>query len=170
MKLPIISVDRLQRELTEELRDFYSKLQITFIRTEILEYLETGWDKFNLTDSDKNSGSSNIKRIMDRIRNGPRSFEMPYDSCGYLPMTTKSNMLRILPIDIKFKDYVLKQYRFLMTLGFELDRILLPSNYGGQEINHLQTHKLNEFVNDLIINDMKERIVEDNDWSGEKSV
>jgi len=75
---------------------------------------------------------------MDRIRNGPRSFEMPYDSCGYLPMTTKSNMLRILPIDIKFKDYVLKQYRFLMTLGFELERILLPSNYGGQEIIHFQ--------------------------------
>ncbi len=143
---------------------FYNTLQMVFIRTEVLNYLETGWDSFNLIDPKDYSDSSQIKKIIDQVSNGPSALEKEYGSIyvRYYTENSPTNMFKTLPIDGRFKDMILKQYKFLMTLGHELNRILFPSNYGGQSINLLATCKLNDFISELMIDDIKEEI-NDND-------
>jgi hypothetical protein len=71
---------------------------------------------------------------------------------------------------MEFKEEILKQYQFLMTLGYELSRVLRPSQYGSQQTNWTAQYKLNEFVNDILVEDMKSDIqdVDDDDYYQEE--
>ena len=74
------------------------------------------------------------------------------ENWGYL-IFSENNSNYIIP-----KEEILKQYQFLMKLGYDLRKNLLPSNYGSQETNWTAQYKFNEFVNDILVEDMKNDI------------
>ena len=59
------------------------------------------------------------------------------------------------PLRVILCSDIVKQWKWLSRLGYSLDRILIPSVYGGQETNFIDTYELNDFVNDLLIEDIK---------------
>jgi hypothetical protein len=167
-------------------KEFYQTLGLTYFRTEVLEYLERGWDKYDLVNPDKYSGAERLKKLIDSIEknkikglsseklvelvqkksNGTITDdekEMYFDHLinstrlerTYIASLTKGNMFNDLPITIDFKDEILKQYTMLNTLGFDLRKTLMPSNYGSQEDNWISLYKFNDFVNDLLVEDIK---------------
>ena len=165
-------------------REMYISLGMTFFRTEVLEFLERGWENTNLTNPDKWSSEEYLKSFLDKVKNTPSdalraelilkrskgvklteeeqdiffdSFNTSsiWDKC-YVRCSRQSNFLKILPIDfVTQQDDIVKQWSWLSRLSYGLDRILLPSVYGGQEDNFIETYELNEFVNDLLIEDIK---------------
>ena len=68
---------------------------------------------------------------------------------------SKFNMFILLPINLEFKEEILKQYCMLMSLN-TLNKMLIPSIYGGQETNCAEIYNLNNFINDLLVEDIKE--------------
>lgn len=194
----IISFIGRERDVPESAKnvEFYNKLSMTFIRTEVLEHLESGWDKIDLVSPKQYSNdyyisefikyqfnesvnAENIKRRFDELTKKEKlseeenveisdllsemmstlksSFNKP--SC-YISCPTSNNMFNILKIDESFKDDILKQSCFLNKLGHGLGRTLMPSDYGTQEDNFSETYKLNELVNDLLVEDMKRHNVD----------
>ena len=165
-------------------REMYISLGMTLFRTEVLEFLERGWENTNLTNPDKWSSEEYLKSFLDKVKNTPSdalraelilkrskgvklteeeqdiffdSFNTSsiWDKC-YVRCSRQSNFLKILPIDfVTQQDDIVKQWSWLSRLSYGLDRILLPSVYGGQEDNFIETYELNEFVNDLLIEDIK---------------
>jgi hypothetical protein len=84
-----------------------------------------------------------------------------YERC-YIKCNRESNFLKIFPIDfVAQQDDIVKQWTWLTRLSYKLDRILIPSVYGGQETNFTETYELNDFVNDLLIEDIKDHC---DDW------
>lgn len=78
-----------------------------------------------------------------------------WEKC-YIKCSSQHNFLKLLPIDfVDHQDEIVKQWKWLSRLSYGLDRLLLPSVYGGQEDNFIDTYELNEFVNDLLIEDIK---------------
>jgi hypothetical protein len=170
--------------------EFYKKLSMTYFRTEVLEHLQEGWQNIDLenpkqytsdsmiseflnhyfrdksnsekrlnyleslevfTDEEKLEYSSLIRNVFNKVRN--------YISIG------DKNMFDILPITIDLKNEILKQYQFLVNFGWRLGRTLMPSDYGSQDDNFVQLYKLNDLVNDLLIEDIKNSYDEDNSLS-----
>jgi hypothetical protein len=87
---------------------------------------------------------------------------------SYIASLAKANMFKILPITLEFKEDILKQYQYLVTLGYELSRLLIPSVYGSQDTNWTAQYRLNDFVNDLLVEDMKGNIEDyDEDYDEE---
>ena len=84
---------------------------------------------------------------------------------SYIATLSKFNMFKLLPITLDFQDDILKQYQFLITLGYELSRILKPSVYGSQDTNWKAQYELNEFVNELLIGDLKAYYCDDDEFS-----
>ena len=178
--------------------EIYEQLHMTFFRTEVLEFLERGWDTVNLTDPYDYSGDAYIKKFIDLVKKAPtmeqkaevlekRSkgeeltedeygimFHSEYEVFGssncYIKTAANRNFLRLLGVDIEAQlNDVLKQSTFLTRFGWRLDRILLPSVYGSQETNFTQTYLLNDFVNDLLIQDMENEYDDyDEDGNSEK--
>jgi len=160
----------------------YLSLGMTFFRTEVLEFLERGWENTNLTNPDKYSSEEYFKSFLDKVKKEPSDtlradlilkrskgiqltedeldiiFSSPYttyERC-YIKCNRESNFLKIFPIDfVTQQDDIVKQWKWLSRLSYGLDRLLLPSVYGGQEDNFIDTYELNEFVNDLLIEDIK---------------
>jgi hypothetical protein len=64
-------------------------------------------------------------------------------------------MFELLPIDLIFKDYIIKQYNLISTMTNELKVLLRPSLYGSQEGDDLYRYKFNKEINNLIINDLE---------------
>ncbi|HPZ23821.1 MAG TPA: hypothetical protein PLC25_03170 [Bacilli bacterium] len=167
-------------------KELYQTLGITYFRTEVLEYLERGWDKYDLVNPNKYTGEERLKKLLDHIENNGFNVLSPdklvelvtkkvnktisddelllysnhlmssikMDST-YIQRLTKGNMFKELPITIDFKDEILKQYTMLCELGFGLRKNLIPSNYGSQEDNWTSLYKFNDFVNDLLVEDIK---------------
>lgn len=52
--------------------EFYKTLGITYFRTEVLEHLESGWGKVNLTNPKAYTTDHNIKKLLDMIGRGNR--------------------------------------------------------------------------------------------------
>jgi hypothetical protein len=162
--------------------EIYLSLGMTFFRTEVLEFLERGWENINLTNPDKYSSEEYLKSFLDKVRNTPSDalraelilkrskgiqltedeldiiFSSPYtvyERC-YIKCSGESNFLKIIPIDfVAQQDDIVKQWKWLLRLSYSLDRVLIPSVYGGQETNFIETYELNDFVNDLLIEDIK---------------
>ena len=169
-------------------REMYISLGMTFFRTEVLEFLERGWENTNLTNPDKYSSEEYLKSFLDKVKNTPSDalradlilkrskgiqltedeldiiFSNPYtvyERC-YIKCSRESNFLKIMPIDfVAQQDDIVRQWKWLSRLGYSLDRILIPSVYGGQETNFTETYELNDFVNDLLIEDIKDHC---DDW------
>ena len=164
-------------------REMYISLGMTFFRTEVLEFLERGWENTNLTNPDKYSSEEYLKGFLDKVKKEPSdelradllvkrskgveltedeldiifsSSYSTYERC-YIKCSRESNFLKIFPIDfVAQQDDIVKQWKWLSRLGYSLDRILIPSVYGGQEDNFIETYELNDFVNDLLIEDIKD--------------
>lgn len=163
--------------------EIYLSLGMTFFRTEVLEFLERGWENTNLTNPDKYSSEEYLKSFLDKVKNTPSDalraelilkrskgiqltedeldiiFSSPYtvyERC-YIKCSRESNFLKIMPIDfVAQQDDIVKQWKWLSRLSYSLDRVLMPSVYGGQETNFTETYELNDFVNDLLIEDIKD--------------
>lgn len=164
-------------------KEFYQTLGMTYFRTEVLEYLESGWDKYDLENPKKYSTDEFVKsilksldktsqisddeyvRLMSKkldktITDDERELMMDYIQNLSKTVRTyiasyKGNMFKTLPINMDFKEYILKQYTMISKLGFELRRTLMPSDYGTQENNWSALYKFNDFVNDLLVEDIK---------------
>lgn len=165
-------------------KEVFEKLGMTYFRNEVLEYLQRGWDEIKVIDPDQYSMGSRISKLLKGISkrvsyDDPRFLELMskkdktddereelyelMDMCSgahlrensYICSTTKYNMFKLLPITLDFKEDILKQYMFLITLGGELNKILMPSNYGSQDTNWKSQYELNEFVNELLVEDLK---------------
>jgi hypothetical protein len=164
-------------------REMYISLGMTFFRTEVLEFLERGWENTNLTKPDKWSSEEYLKSFLDKVKNTPSDalraelilkrskgveltedeldiiFSNPYttyERC-YIKCNSESNFLKIMPIDfVAQQDEIVKQWTWLTRLSYKLDRVLIPSVSGGQETNFTETYELNDFVNDLLIEDIKD--------------
>ena len=92
------------------------------------------------------------KNFLDIIFSSPYTV---YERC-YIKCSGESNFLKIIPIDfVAQQDDIVKQWKWLLRLSYSLDRVLIPSVYGGQETNFIETYELNDFVNDLLIEDIK---------------
>jgi hypothetical protein len=167
--------------------EIFRSLGMTYYRTEVLEYLQKGWDKINIVNPKPYSMGSRMVKLFNDLdkkptKDNPRFqeliskagksedeseelYEMMDLMSGstirensYIASLAKTNMFKILPITIDFKEDILKQYKYLITLGYELSRLLIPSVYGSQETNWPAQYRLNDFVNDLLVEDMKENI------------
>ena len=164
-------------------KEVFEKLGMTYFRTEVLEYLQKGWDEINIVDPEQYSMGSRIvkllkclsknsvddNRLFDLISKKDKTREEREEMCdlmdissgatmrenSYICSITKCHMFKLLPITLDFQDDILKQYMFLVTLGYELRKILIPSNYGSQDTNWKAQYELNEFVNDLLVEDLK---------------
>lgn len=166
-------------------KEFYQTLGMTYFRTEVLEYLERGWNEYNLDNPEKYSGSERLKSILKNIEKNSNRIssdklaelvkkkmdgtitdeerELYLDhitssirtESTYVRSLVKGNMFIELPITMEFKDEILKQYTMLTALGYNLRKTLTPSNYGSQEDNWTELYKFNDFVNDLLVEDIK---------------
>jgi hypothetical protein len=169
-------------------REMYLSLGMTFFRTEVLEFLERGWENTNLINPEKWSSEEYLKSFLDKVKNTPSDalradllvkrskgveltedeldiiFSSPYtayERC-YIKCSRESNFLKIMPIDfVAQQDDIVKQWTWLSKLSYSLNRVLIPSVYGGQQTNFIDTYELNDFVNDLLIEDIKDY---SNDW------
>lgn len=168
--------------------EIYEKLGKTYFRTEILEYLQEGWESYDfLNKPDENnrlynrfqkflellkSNQSNTNRretidnLFEKMGEGTITEDEktmlslligsnPLKEYSYISQMSKFNMFSLLPINLEFKEEILKQYCMLMSLT-PLHKILIPSNYGGQETNWAEIYNLNNFINDLLVEDIKE--------------
>lgn len=154
-------------------QELYQTLAMTYFRTEVLEYLEKGWEIQNskmiqdlLKGLDKNNKITeeefeNLmrKRLDKTITEDERELLTNHIlgvRIGQTYVASHSgNMFKILPINSEFKEYVLKQYNMIIKLGFELRRTLIPSDYGSQDNNWSCLYKFNDFVNDLLVEDIR---------------
>jgi len=164
-------------------KEFYQTLGMTYFRTEVLEYLERGWDQYDLENpkqyssdefaqklvkildksnqiSDEEFDQLLIKKLNKTITDEER--EIIYNHIQSSAKTERTyiasfrgNMFKTLPLNIDFKEHVLKQYTMISALGFELRRTLMPSDYGSQQDNWSALYKFNDFVNDLLVEDIK---------------
>lgn len=179
-------------------QEIFEKLGMTYFRTEVLEYLERGWDKIILVENewgyatrlvelfkalDKNKVSMEDPRFLELMAKKDKTedekeelFDLTSALIGsisgsslreisYIASLDKFNMFKLLPITLDFKDDILKQYQFLITLGYELNKILIPSVYGSQDTNWKAQYELNEFVNELLIGDLKAYYCDDDEFS-----
>lgn len=164
--------------------EIYLSLGMTFFRTEVLEFIQRDWEKTNLVNPKKYSSDEYLKSFLDKVKAVPdtnliaelirkkqagielteEEQDIFFDSFGtdfvwekcYIKCSRQSNFLKLFPIDfVAQQDDIVKQWSWLSRLSYGLDRILIPSVYGGQETNFLETYELNEFVNDLLIEDIK---------------
>ncbi len=164
--------------------EIYQKLYMTFFRTEVLEFLERGWDTIDLVNPGKYTYDSYLKKFIHNAKKAPTldqkvhviekrgrgeqltedeieiMFYSEYSTFGsaecYIKATMNSNFLKLLGVDFDAQlNDILKHATFLKRFGFSLDRILLPSVYGSQETNFTETYLLNDFVNDLLVQDME---------------
>lgn len=182
----------LPKDLKNE--ELFQKLGMTYFRTEVLEYLERDWDKINIIDPEEYSSGSRLLKLFKSLEKNKVSMEDPrfleliskvdktddereelFDLMdmmsgaslregSYISSISKCNMFKLLPITIDFKNDILKQYQFLITLGYELSRILKPSVYGSQDTNWKAQYELNEFVNDLLIEDLKSYYCDEDEY------
>lgn len=118
----------------------------------ILKRAEELKSKNNLSDKESNELKELTLDLMDILRTSIGSIG---NSNCYIRLSKNKNMFDLLPIDISFKDDILKQYQFLVNFGWGLGRTLMPSDYGSQDDNFFQLYKLNDLVNDLLLEDMK---------------
>lgn len=164
--------------------NIYEKLGMTYFRTELLEYLERGWDQYNLENPEnysKEEFAQKLVKILDKSNqisdeefdklvikklNGDITDEEREIMYNHIQSYAKSektyinsyslySMFKTLPLNMDFKEHVLKQYTMISNLGFELRRTLMPSDYGSQENNWSYLYKFNDFVNDLLVEDIK---------------
>ena len=165
--------------------DVYASLSKTYIRTEVLEYLESGWDtsfvtlanKFEYTidrlytafdkrsDSlsryDGKEPSSDVKRLIASIES-----MHSYDIMTFSPVSTLVNnhMYKVFPIDKSYEEYIFKQKKFLNNLSF-LRKTLMPSAYGSQSDNWVEIYKFNNFVNDIVADSLKKKLGDMQYWA-----
>ena len=164
--------------------EIYLSLGMTYFRTEVLEFVQRGWEKTNLANPERYSGEEWLKDFLDKAKAVPNpnlildiikkkeagielteeERDIYFDSLStystwekcYIKCDRQHNFLKLLPIDfVAQQDEIVKQWKWLSRLSWGLDRVLLPSVYGGQEDNFIDTYELNDFVNDLLIEDIK---------------
>ena len=164
-------------------KEFYHTLGMTYFRTEVLEYLEKGWDQYDLENPKKYSSDEFIQKLIKGLEKPIKITDEEYAKLmrkkldktitdeereimmDFILNSTrternyiasyKGNMFKTLPLNMDFKEHVLKQYTMISKLGFELRRTLMPSDYGSQENNWSYLYKFNDFVNDLLVEDIK---------------
>lgn len=161
--------------------EFYNQLSMTYFRTEVLEHLQEGWQNIDLENPKQYTGDSMISKFLNHYFRDKSNSEkrlnyleslevftdeekLEYSSLirdtwdkprNYISVGSNKNMFELLPITIESKDDILKQHQFLINFGWGLGRTLMPSDYGSQDDNFVQLYKLNDLVNDLLIEDMK---------------
>jgi len=164
-------------------KEVFEKLGMTYFRTEVLEYLEKDWDKINLKNPKSFSMGSRIKILLEALSNkvsvdDPRILELiskkdrtdeerqelyklmdmangsAVRENSYITSLCKANMFKLLNITEDFKENILKQYIFLNKMD-NLKKLLIPSVYGSQDDNWKEQYELNEFINELLIEDLK---------------
>jgi len=178
----------------------YKILGMTYFRTEVLEYVQRGWDGIDHENPKKYSSGERLSKLFRQIEKSdgknPSSkieelkskrkdktitddeFDELLDMMSefssysmrettYIASSAKFNTFLELPITMELKEEILKQYQFLMKLGYDLRKNLLPSNYGSQETNWTAQYKFNEFVNDILVEDMKNDIDNFGDYDDE---
>ena len=174
-----------ERDTPENIKhkEFYQTLGMTYFRTEVLEYLEKGWDQYDLETPKKYSSDEFVQKLIKGLEKPIKISDEEYANLmrkkldktitdeereimmDFILNSTrternyiasfKGNMFKTLPLNMDFKDHVLKQYTMISNLGFELRRTLMPSDYGSQENNWSYLYKFNDFVNDLLVEDIK---------------
>lgn len=175
--------------------DIFKSLSMTYFRTEVLEYLQKGWQDLDLDNPDEYTGEKELKDFFDyyfRDNSNDKSRMEHLSSLksftedernefislirsesfkprNYIATANSKNMFNILPINIDFKKDILKQFKFIESLN-HLKKILLPSLYGGQDSNYLHIYNLNEFVNDLLIDDIRTGYYYDDDKREAESI
>lgn len=165
--------------------DFYNSLSMTYFRTEVLEHLQKGWENIDLVNPKQYTGDEMLSKFfnhyfrdksnenerleylesLDRELTEEESKEFisiirntHNEPRNYVTCNKSNSMFSVLPIDISFKEDILKQYQFLIMYGWALNRVLLPSMYGSQQDNYLHIYNLNELVNELLLEDIKDNL------------
>lgn len=166
--------------------ELFRKLGMTYIRTEVLEFMERGYKDINLDNPSTYSGESYLKEFIDSVKSIPsperieelkekvrnktateKEQDEYFDSRHTYNVFSKSyisssnNFFKLLSIDYDTQlDDIKKQWTWIRRLGYDMKRILVPSDYGSQSENFSEIYELNEFVNDLLIEDIKETYTE----------
>jgi len=159
--------------------DLFKELSITYIRTEVLEHLQSGWDKMDLNNPKKYSFESHLSTLLKNIfsekstkdeieelsSKHPLTDEEKIrlrqllfsdsSSYKYIKANSKFNMFDQLEIGENFKESIIKQFLFLRKLYNTHGIFLRPVVYGSQYDNFVEIFELNELVNDLLIKDIE---------------
>ena len=162
--------------------ELFRKLGMTYIRTEVLEFMERGYSDVNLINPRSYSGENylkefidnaktalkpeRIKELLDKIRKKTATEEeeeeyfnksSDYEIYSKSYVKSSTNFFRLLSIDYDAQlDDIKKQWTWIRRLGYDMNRILVPSDYGSQSENFAEIYELNEFVNDLLVEDIKD--------------
>jgi hypothetical protein len=189
------------RDIPENIKnkEIFENLSMTYFRTEVLEYLQLGWDDINISNPGEYTMGGRISKLLKSL-----SKKIYYDDTrllelsskkdktdsereelyelmdlvngsairenSYITSLSKLNMFKLLNITLDFKDDILKQYMFLTNLGFSLNKILLPSVYGSQDTNWLELYKFNNFVSELLIKDLKDYYCDEEEYDEINSI
>lgn len=150
----------------------------TYIRTEILELLEEGWER-DIDGTSMKRLKDGYKMANDRVKefeaivsdsDKPVSGELheildnQYNRAisggTYINQMAKHDMFTLLDIDIdKMSEHIAKQIRFNYNFGYGMRRILMPSSYGSQDDNYVEITALNKKVIELIESDNMDEFV-----------
>ena len=163
-------------------KEIFLKLGKTFFRTDVLEFMERGWKDIDLDNPKQYSGDGYLKQFIDGVKTIPSAARLEelkekfsnntateaeedeylngrntYSIFSRSYIKSDNNFFRLLKIDFDSQlDDIKKQYTFIRRFGIGMNRCIFPSDYGGQEENFTEIYELNEFVNDLLIEDIKE--------------
>jgi hypothetical protein len=164
--------------------DIIDNLFISFFRTEVIDYIDNGSLDINIDNPEEYTRGAYIKSILDGIDDynitniserisyiesmaeaditeeiSKEFFDLIRKQTTrkktYIQSLWQYNMFELLPIDLIFKDYIIKQYNLISTMTNELKVLLRPSLYGLQEGDDLYRYKFNKEINNLIINDLE---------------
>ena len=163
-------------------KEIFLKLGKTFFRTDVLEFMERDWKDIDLNNPKPHSGNGYLKQFIDAVKSVPSAARLDelkekvknktateaeedeffggrntYSIFSQSYIKSSDNFFRLLPIDFDSQlDDIKKQYTFIRRFGNSMNRCLLPSDYGSQQDNFTEIYELNEFVNDLLIEDIRD--------------
>lgn len=163
-------------------KEIFLKLGKTFFRTDVLEFMERGWKDINLNNPKQYSGDGYLKQFIDAVKSVPSAARLDelkekiknktateaeedeffggrntYSIFSQSYIKSSDNFFRLLPIDFDSQlDDIKKQYTWIRRFGNSMNRCIFPSDYGSQQDNFTEIYELNEFVNDLLIEDIRD--------------
>lgn len=124
-------------------------LTLTYFRTDVYENLCKGYEVLSKTKQPKYSWYTNYAKIYKDLKdyytkqNKMKSLDnlsalkmrLSFDT-RLLYIDNKYNFFKLMKIDPdEFDTELRKQYKFVRTFGYDLNRQVLPSHYGTQEAN-----------------------------------
>lgn len=139
-------------------RDIFEKLNFTYFRGEVYEFLTLTPGQSSQHKARKNYKAKILTRLVDdtkrKLIEDEKTYEYFRKMDFYISQQTEINTFVRLPVTDSLKDEMFQQMNLIFNYG-DLRRHLLPSISGGQDENWKYLIKLNRFSNGLMQKSIK---------------